>query len=189
MFYKDPQEPSEKKKLPRKPRRTMYQTDTEYQQVVQDWEQSRVPVNIIPKGNSMSQEFYAREILPQYIQEIKALEERYHHRFWLQEDGDPSHGNKSTNNPCYRMKRAADLWSLLHPAQSPDLNPIEAIWQIMKQRLRGRTWKTVEEFKAAIQREWDRITIAQIRRRIREMHWRCKRVQELEGARIRSALW
>ena len=137
----------------------------------------------------MSQEFYAREILPQYIQEIKALEERYHYRFRLQEDGDPSHGNKSTHNPCYRMKRAADLWILIHPAQSPDLNPIEAIWQIIKQRLRGRTWKTVEEFKAAIQREWDRITIAQIRRRIREMPWRCKRIQELKGARIRSALW
>ena len=141
----------------------MYQTDTKYQQVVQDWEQSRVPVNIIPKGNSMSQEFYAREILPQYIQEIKALEERYHHRFRLQEDGDPSHGNKSTDNPCQRLKRAADLQILIHPTQSPDLNPIEACWQIMKQRLRGRTWKTVEEFKAAIQQEWDRITIAQIR--------------------------
>ena len=48
----------------------------------------------------MSQEFYAREILPQYIQEIKALEERYHHHFRLQEDGNPSHGNKLTDNPC-----------------------------------------------------------------------------------------
>ena len=31
MFYKDPKELLEKKKLPRKPRRTMYQTDTKYQ--------------------------------------------------------------------------------------------------------------------------------------------------------------
>ena len=136
----------------------------------------------------MSQEFYAREILPQYIQEMKALEERYHHRFWLQEDGDPSHGNKSTNNPCYRMK-GADLWILVHPAQSPDLNPIEACWQIMKQRLGGGTWETVDEFKAAIQAAYGSITIAQIRRHIREMPWRCKRIQELEGARIRSSLW
>jgi hypothetical protein len=30
MFYKDPKEPLEKKNLPCKPRRIMYQTDTEY---------------------------------------------------------------------------------------------------------------------------------------------------------------
>ncbi len=87
------------------------------------------------------------------------------------------------------MKRGADLLLLIHPAQSPDLNPIEACWQIMKQRLRGGTWKTVEEFKAAIQAAWDSITLKEIRKRIREMRWRCKRIQELKGARIRSALW
>jgi hypothetical protein len=137
----------------------------------------------------MSQEFYAKEILPKHIEEIKALEKHYYHRFRLQEDGDPSHGNKSVNNPCARLKRDADLQILIHPAQSPNLNPIEACWQIVKQRLRGGTWQTVAEFKAAIQREWDRVTIAQIRRRIREMPWRCKRVQELKGERIRSLLW
>ncbi|KAF1980651.1 hypothetical protein K402DRAFT_426060 [Aulographum hederae CBS 113979] len=59
----------------------------------------------------MSQEFYARKILPKHIKEIKALEEHYHRRFRFQEDGDPSH----------------DLLVLVHPAQSPDLNPIEAL--------------------------------------------------------------
>ena len=137
----------------------------------------------------MSQEFYAKEILPIHIKEIKALEERYGHRIRLQEDGDPSHGNRSTNNPCARLKRDADLEIHVHPAQSPDLNPIEACWQIVKQRLRGGTWHTVAEFKAAIQREWDRITIAEIRKRVREMPWRCKRIQELEGGRIRSSVW
>ena len=81
MFYKDPKEPSEKSYKPRKPRKTMYQTDEQHQQAVQEWEQSQPQAAVIPKGNSMSQEFYAREILPQYIQEIKALEERYHYRF------------------------------------------------------------------------------------------------------------
>ena len=115
MFYKDPKEPSEKSYKPRKPRKTMYQTDEQHQQAVQEWEQSQPQAAVIPKGNSMSQEFYAREILPQYIQEIKALEERDHHRFRLQEDGDPSHGNKLTDNPCQRLKRAADLQILIHP--------------------------------------------------------------------------
>ena len=137
----------------------------------------------------MSQEFYAKEVLPKHIKEIEALQEHFHKRFYLQEDGDPSHGNKSTDNPCYQLKHDADLQILVHPAQSPDLNPIEACWQIMKQRLRGNTWSTVAEFKAAIQQEWDKITIAQIRKRIREMPWRCKRIQELNGERIRSELW
>ena len=167
----------------------MYQTDTEYQQMIQDWERSRISVDVIPKGNAMSQEFYAREILPIHIREIKALEERYHHSFWLQEDNDPSHGNRSTNNLCACLKRDADILILVHPAQSPDLNPIEACWQIMKQRLRGGIWKTVAEFKAAIQAAWDSITIKEIRKRIREMPKRCKKVQQLEGHRIRSDLW
>jgi hypothetical protein len=150
IFYKDPKEPSQKPYKPRKPRKSKYETVEQHQQRVQEWEQSQPAAVVLPLGNSMSQEFYAREILPQHIQAIKDLEKHYHHRFWLQEDGDPSHGNKSTNNPCYRMKHNADLLIHIHPAQSPDLNPIEACWQIMKQRLRGGTWKTVEEFKAAI---------------------------------------
>ena len=137
----------------------------------------------------MLQEFYAKEILPKHIKEIKALEERYQHRFHLQEDSDPLYGNKLTNNPCACLKRDADLQILIHPAQLPDLNPIKACWQIVKQRLRSRTQYTVAKFKAAIQQEWDRITVAQIRRRIQEMPWRCKRVQELKGERVRSSLW
>jgi hypothetical protein len=31
----------------------------------------------------MSQEFYAKEILPKYIEEIKALEKHYYYRFRL----------------------------------------------------------------------------------------------------------
>jgi DDE superfamily endonuclease len=188
-FYKDPQEPSLKAYKPRKPRQTMYQTDKQYKDVLMAWEAAQPDAEVIPKGNAMSQQFYAKEILPQYIKEIKALEQYYHKRFYLQEDGDPSHGNRSKDNPCSRLKRDADLQILVHPAQSPDLNPIEACWQIIKQRLRGGSWNTVAEFKAAIQREWDRITIAQIRRRIREMPWRCKRIQEINGERVRSDLW
>jgi hypothetical protein len=76
----------------------------------------------------MLQEFYAKEILPKHIEEIKALEKHYHHRLRLQEDDDPSHGNKSTTSPSARLKRDADLQILVHSEQSPNLNPIEACW-------------------------------------------------------------
>jgi hypothetical protein len=167
----------------------MYQTDEDYQKEVEAWEVSQPKAEVIPKGNTISQEFYAKEILPKHIEEIRALEKRLKHRYYLQKDGNPSHGNRSINNPCTRLKRAADLQIHIHPAQSPDMNPIEACWQIVKSRLRGGTWRTVAEFKAAIQREWDRITIKEIRKRIREMRWRCRRIQELNGGRVRSLLW
>ena len=189
IFYKDPKEPTEKAYKPRKPRKTMYQTESEYQAQIQKWEQNQPEGEVIPKGNAMSQEFYAKEVLPIHISEVQRLQKRYGRCIYLQEDGDPSHGNKSFDNPCARLKRDAGLSIFVHPAQSPDLNPIEAIWMILKQRLRGGKWKTVAEFKAAIQREWDQITLDEIRKRIREMPWRCKKVIELQGGRVRSSVW
>ena len=45
------------------------------------------------------------------------------------------------------------------------------------------------QFKADIQAEWDKISLAQIRKRIREMPKRCKLVQEHPEVRIKSELW
>jgi transposase len=108
---------------------------------------------------------------------------------YFQEDNDPSYGTRTKNNIAYRTKQALYLVLLTHPAQSPDLNLIESIWQIIKQRLRGRTFDTVEAFKAAIQAEWEAVTIKQIRKRILEMKSRCEKVILLDGKRIRSQLW
>jgi hypothetical protein len=38
-----------------------------------------------------------------------------------------------------------------HPQQSPDLNAIESIWQIIGQYLGGGHWRTEAEFKAAME--------------------------------------
>lgn len=146
-------------------------------------------VEIKSRGNSMTQKLYAETILPKHIERIKELEARFGRKILFQEDGDSSHGHRSANNAPEKLRRASDLQILIHPPQSPDLNPIEAIWEIMKQRLRGGRWKTVEEFKEAILAAWRSVTQAQIRRRIREMPWRCRRVVELKGARVKSNLW
>lgn len=189
IFYHDPAEPSEKQRKPQKPRRRKAETDEQFagRLKVHKDEISKIPVP--PKGNCMTQEFYAENILPLHIQQIQALEKRYGRRYRLQEDGDPSHGKRSQNNPAELLRQGADLLILVHPPQSPDLNPIEAIWMIVKKRLRGKKWSSVAQFKADLSAEWDKITLAQIRRRIREMPRRCKMVQESNGERIKSDVW
>jgi hypothetical protein len=125
----------------------------------------------------MTQVFYAKNILLEYIKQIKALEARHKVKYYLHEDGDPSHGIKSPNSLPAHLKCDADPLTLVHPSQSPDINPIEACWNIIKSiKLAGRRWSTMAQFKADIQAEWDKISLAQIRRRIREMPGRCKLV-------------
>ena len=190
-FYNDPMDPGEvKQRKAPYPHRSSVETEAEYRQKVDDWRASQPhPLEVKGGGNSMTQKHYAEHVLPKHIETIKRLEERHKHRYILQEDNDGSHGTRSLRNPCRRLKINANLDLLLHPAQSPDLNPIEGIWEIIKQRLRGGRWATVEEFKAAILREWRHITQDEIRRRIREMPWRCRKLCINNGDRIRSNLW
>jgi transposase len=56
----------------------------------------------------------------------------------LQEDNNPSHGTRSRDNVAKQLKDKAGIKLLIHPAQSPNLNPIEAIWGIIKQRIRQK---------------------------------------------------
>jgi hypothetical protein len=189
IFYKDPVEPSEKQRKPAPPRKSKYETQSDYEGRVKAFQDTQPKEDTTPKGNCMTQVFYAKNILPQHIKQIQALEARHKCKYWLQEDGDPSHGIKSQNSPPTHLKRDADLLLLVHPPQSPDLNPIESCWNIIKARLAGRRWSTVADFKADIQAEWDKITLTQIRRRIREMPMRCKKIQDAPEVRIKSDVW
>jgi transposase len=87
------------------------------------------------------------------------------------------------------LKEANWIDSLFHPAQSPDLNPIEAVWNILKQRVRQRIWNSIEELKAILQEEWSKITMQEVRARIQDMPRRCKLLVETGGAPIKSAQW
>ncbi len=190
IFYHDPKEPTEKVYKPRRPRKSSVETQHEHLEAIQAWlDGSEHPLKVEAKGNAMTQKFYAEAILPHHLDHIKWLEEQHKHPFIFQEDGDPSHGHRSPNCAPTRLKRDAQVKCLQHPAQSPDLNPIEAVWMIIRKRLRGGKWQNVAEFKAAIEREWRRVSRAEIRRRISEMPKRCKALYSSQGRRYRGYRW
>jgi len=190
IFYKDPVEPTERQRRQvKEPKQLKYELDSVYQERLKVWQDLKAKESETLKGNCMSHVFYAQKILPQHIEQIQALQKRHGIKYHLQEDGDPSHGTNSPESPPAILRRDAGLLLLIHPPQSPDLNPIEACWNIMKGRLAGKKWSTVAQFKADIQAEWDRITIKEIRDRIREMRQRCNMINEHPEVRIQSALW
>lgn len=72
------------------------------------------------------------------------------------EDQPPCHG---TRRALVQVKSALAI--PLHPcaASSPNLNPIEDVWRIMKQRIQAceRFPGTIEEMREAVQEEWDEL--------------------------------
>jgi hypothetical protein len=109
----------------------------------------------------------------------------------LQEDNDPSHGNGPRSLYGLTAKLKDDNWvpCLIHPPQSPDLNPIEDIWNIIKQRIRKRVWRDEEELKELLQEEWSKVTMEEVRARIMEMPERCEKLIKSGGGPVKSKLW
>lgn len=71
------------------------------------------------------------------------------------------------------------------PANSPDLNPIENVWCILKDRV-GRHFPTTrEDVIAAIQLEWSRLTSSDVSRVCQSMRQRCQAVIDAQGGHTR----
>lgn len=78
----------------------------------------------------------------------------YADEFIFQQDGAPPHTAKITKNWLQHKNINVLDW----PSSSPDLNPIESLWAIMKRRLRNDPQRTVDGLKSKIQEIWDSIT-------------------------------
>ena len=86
------------------------------------------------------------------------------------------------NASCHTSKLSKQFFAeqnvqiLDWPANSPDLNPIENIWGILKERVRKRTPKTKEELQRIALEEWAAIPQNVIRKTIKSFPKRCDQV-------------
>ena len=101
------------------------------------------------KGNYMTQKYYVERLFPIYVKAVQNERLRTQNQVYLQENSDPSHGIWK-EGLATQLKEANWVINIKHPAQSPDLNPIEGIWNMIKQRVRKRHFFSDEEVKQAL---------------------------------------
>ena len=100
--------------------------------------------------------------------------------FIFQQDGAPCHRSISTSDWFRRSNWIVSSW----PANSPDLNPIENLWALIKIKTRKIRSKTIDELKENIQKVWDDIPMELVKSLIQSMTDRLQTCIELQGKKI-----
>ena len=204
VFYNDEFDDIIIKKPPPKPRRRpTTETDNEYQVRVAEWEANKARNPIISRpGNSMCGQYYTRNILPIYRDAYYSLLSRSdllrshlppdrRYNWYLVEDNDPSHGTRNLYSAAGLYRSHHNIQTLPHPANSPDFNPIESLWELIKERVKRNIAdiNTIEDLKTALQTEWRNITQQDCQRRIQELPKRLRQAYQTPESRVKTRLW
>lgn len=129
---------------------------------------------------SVDQDEYIDCLSKNYIHWANALSEEVRRDFILQEDGASIHtGTYSTWWKKRWLIKSFDYW----PAQSPDLNPIENVWGLFKNRVgkRRSEVKSVEKLKEVLREEWDKLSVEYAEKLVGGMKKRCEAVIKANG--------
>lgn len=95
----------------------------------------------------------------------------------LLEDGDPKHTSKLSKT----WKAENGVQVIKWPANSPDCNPIENVWALIKARLRQRNITTKEGLIRAIKEEWKSLTVEYAKKLVESCTKRCEAVISNNG--------
>jgi transposase len=97
----------------------------------------------------------------------------------LMQDNAPGHHGKKTQEEL----RNRNIHPIFWPPYSPDLNPIEKIWDWIKDYIQNNFPErmTYPQLRQAVREAWDSITVDQLNELIDSMHDRCQAVIDASG--------
>jgi transposase len=124
----------------------------------------------------MDAKFYV-EILQKHIPEVNRM---LGGRWRLQQDNDPKHTSRLATEFVKENIPMVMDW----PSNSPDLNPIENLWGIVKNNVERRMPKNLGELESFMVEEWNRIPESMLINLVGSMKRRCELIIEKNGERI-----
>jgi hypothetical protein len=106
-------------------------------------------------------------------------------RWIFQQDGAPCHTSQKALD---WIEENCDLLSGW-PANSPDLNPIELLWAILKHSVAAYEPKSIDELKQVLLQAWDTIQQSTIDHLCMNFADRCQLCINVDGQSISKLLW
>ncbi len=85
-------------------------------------------------------------------------------RALVQHDNDPKHTSKATVGFLKNRVKVIQ-W----PSMSPDLNPIEHLWGILKRQVEHHSPSSIQSLKEVVLEEWKKIDLAKCRQLVHSM--------------------
>ncbi len=109
----------------------------------------------------MNSQMYCSILKEKMIPSLHALGRRA----LFQHDNDPKHTSKATVGFLKKNRVKMIQW----PSMSPDLNPIEHLWGILKRQVEHHSPSSIQSLKEVILEEWKKIDLAKCRQLVLSM--------------------
>ena len=103
------------------------------------------------------------------------------HNYILQMDNNPKHTSKAANNYYSENKIKLLPW----PSQSPDLNPIEYLWEEVARRMKTSSKLSQKQFEEKMMSIWNEVPQNYLRKIVDSMSRRLNAVLKAHGDNTR----
>jgi len=138
------------------------------------------PLIVVPPGQRKATDFIENVYKKALVPFLKKTDP--HHLLTLMEDNAPVHTAKASRSFLAENSITKIVW----PAQSPDLNPIENVWFLLKSNIQELYQpRTIPEMHEALKQAWDDFPASTLDHLVESMPHRISAVIDAKGGPTR----